>query len=215
MKTDELIERLGRDVTVAKPLPAPGMRTAAWMVWAVGYLVVVAVMMLAMISAALVTPTTLFLVQQSAALVTGILAARAAFASVIPGASDRPWIMPAIGGNGMGWVVVVGRRARSAGVRDAGCDQSERLALRRLNGTRRSGRRSASSRDVATRRSADARPHGLPRRAGRAERCQYRSVPDAAACVRTDGSPVAWRHRRSDRGSVRSHGRIGGSAGLT
>ena len=28
MKTDDLIDRLGRDVTVAKPLPAPGMRTA-------------------------------------------------------------------------------------------------------------------------------------------------------------------------------------------
>jgi hypothetical protein len=97
MKTDELIERLGRDVTVAKPLPVPEMRTAAWMVWAVSYLVVVAVMMLAMRSSALVMPTPLFLVQQSAALVTGILAARAAFASVIPGGSDRPWIMPAIG----------------------------------------------------------------------------------------------------------------------
>ena len=97
MKTDELIERLGRDVTVAKLLPVPGMRTASWMVWAVSYLVVVAVMMLAMTSSALVMPTPLFLVQQSAALVTGIMAARAAFASVIPGGSDRQWVMPAIG----------------------------------------------------------------------------------------------------------------------
>jgi hypothetical protein len=97
MKTDELIERLGREVTVTRPLPAPGIRTAAWMVWAVIYLVVVAVMMLAMMSAALVMSTPLFLVQQSAALVTGIMAARSAFASVIPGGSDRPWVMPAIG----------------------------------------------------------------------------------------------------------------------
>ena len=97
MKTDELIERLGRDVTVARPLPAPGIRTAAWMVWAVSYLVVVAVMMLATMSSAVVTPTPLFLVQQGAALVTGIMAARAAFASVIPGASNRVWVMPAIG----------------------------------------------------------------------------------------------------------------------
>ena len=28
---------------------------------------------------------------------------------------------------------------------------------------------------------------------GRAERRQYRSVPDAPSCVRTDGPPVAWR----------------------
>ena len=97
MKTDELIDRLGRDVTVAKPLPAPGMRTAAWMVWAVSYLVVVAVMMLATMSSAVVATSPLFLVQQSAALVTGIMAARAAFASVIPGANNRVWMMPAIG----------------------------------------------------------------------------------------------------------------------
>ena len=97
MKTDELIDRLGRDVTVAKPLPAPGMRTAVWMVWAVSYLVVVAVMMFAVMSSAGVTPTPLYLVQQGAALVTGIMAARAAFASVIPGSNNRVWVMPAIG----------------------------------------------------------------------------------------------------------------------
>ena len=97
MNTDDLIDRLSRDVTVARPLPAPGIRTAAWMVWAVSYLVVVAVMMFAAMSSAGVTATPLYLVQQSAALVTGIMAARAAFASVIPGADNRVWAMPAIG----------------------------------------------------------------------------------------------------------------------
>jgi hypothetical protein len=97
MKTDELIDRLGRDVTVARPLPTPGMRTAVWMVWAVSYLVVVAVMMFAVMSSAGVTPTPLYLVQQGAALVTGIMAARAAFASVIPGSNNRVWVLPAIG----------------------------------------------------------------------------------------------------------------------
>ena len=97
MNTDDLIDRLGRDVTVAKPLPAPGMRTAAWMVWALGYLVVVAMMMFVVMSSGGVMPTPLYLVQQSAALVTGIMAARAAFVSVIPGATDRVWAMPAIG----------------------------------------------------------------------------------------------------------------------
>jgi hypothetical protein len=97
MKTDELIDRLGRDVTVARPLPAPGIRTAVWMVWAVSYLVVVAVMMFAVMPSAGVTPTPLYLVQQSAALVTGILAARAALASVIPGSNNRVWVLPAIG----------------------------------------------------------------------------------------------------------------------
>jgi hypothetical protein len=97
MKTDDLIDRLGRNATVTRPLPTPGMRTAAWMVWAVSYLVVVAVMMFAVMSSAGVTPTPLYLVQQGAALVTGIMAARAAFASVIPGANNRVWVLPAIG----------------------------------------------------------------------------------------------------------------------
>ena len=97
MKTDELIDRLGREVTVARPLPAPGIRTAVWLVWALSYLVVVAMMMFAIMSSAGVTPTPLYLVQQGAALVTGIMAARAALASVIPGANNRVWAMPAMG----------------------------------------------------------------------------------------------------------------------
>jgi len=55
------------------------------------------VMMFAVMSSAGVTPTPLYLVQQGAALVTGIMAARAAFASVIPGANNRVWVMPAMG----------------------------------------------------------------------------------------------------------------------
>ena len=206
MKTDELIDRLGRDVTVTRPLLAPGIRTAVWMVWAVIYLVVVAVMMLAMMSSALVMPTPLFLVQQSAALVTGIMAARAALASVIPGGRGRLWVMPAIGAavwaGSLLWAGMLDLQASgtlgATSQSDWPCVASMALG--------RSGRRSAPYLDVAARRSADARPHGLPRRAGRAERCQYRSVPDAASCVRTDGPPVAWRHRRRGRGSVRPQG---------
>jgi hypothetical protein len=97
MKTDDLIDRLGRNVTVAKPLPAPGVRTAVWMVWAVSSLVVFAVMMFATMSSAGVMPTPLYVVQQGAALVTGVMAARAAFASIIPGSNDRLWTMPATG----------------------------------------------------------------------------------------------------------------------
>lgn len=97
MRTDELIDRLGRDVTATRPLPAPGIRTAVWMVWGVIYLVVVAVMMLAVMSSAGVMLTPLYLVQQGAALATGIMAARAAFASVIPGSNNRVWVLPAIG----------------------------------------------------------------------------------------------------------------------
>lgn len=97
MKTDDLIDQLGHNVTVARPLPAPGVRTALWAVWAVGYLVVGALMIFAVMSSARVTPTPLYLVQQGVALITGIMAARAALASVIPGAKARMWAMPAIG----------------------------------------------------------------------------------------------------------------------
>jgi hypothetical protein len=97
MKTDELIDRLGRNVTVARPLPAPGIRTAMWTAWAVSCLVVGAVMMLAVTSSAGMPPTPLVLVQQGAALATGIMAARGALASVIPGANNRVWALPAIG----------------------------------------------------------------------------------------------------------------------
>jgi hypothetical protein len=112
MKTDELIDRLSRDVTAVGPLPPPGMRTAVWTVWAVSYLIVVAVMMFAVMSSAGVTPTPLYLVQQGAALVTGIMAARAALASVIPGANNRVWAMPAMGAGAWGLSLLW------AGVRD-------------------------------------------------------------------------------------------------
>jgi hypothetical protein len=97
MKTDDLIERLSRDVAVAKPLPAPGIRTAAWMVWSLCYLVAVAVMMAAVMSSTAVVATPLYFVQQGAALVTAVMAARAALASVIPGSNNRVWVIPAVG----------------------------------------------------------------------------------------------------------------------
>ena len=100
MKTDDLIERLGREATAVAPLPAPGARTAMWLLWAALYLVVVAVMMRVRMSASGATLTPLYLVQQGAALATGITAARAAFVSVIPGAPRRArigvWIGAAV-----------------------------------------------------------------------------------------------------------------------
>ena len=85
MKTEELIERLGRESRVVQRLPSPGMGTAAWVVWCVIYMVVVALVMFAAVVTGGVRVTPLYLLQQAAALVTGITAARAAFASVIPG----------------------------------------------------------------------------------------------------------------------------------
>jgi len=97
MNTDELIDRLSRDLTVVKPLSVPGVRTVLWLAWAAMYLVAVPAVIFATRPTAGVTATPLFLLQQGAALVTGLLAARAALASVIPGASRRAWVPPAIG----------------------------------------------------------------------------------------------------------------------
>jgi hypothetical protein len=54
-------------------------------------------MVFAVMPSAGVAPTPLYLVQQGLALVTGIMAARAALASVIPGTNNRVGMMPAIG----------------------------------------------------------------------------------------------------------------------
>jgi hypothetical protein len=197
MKTDELIDRLGRDVTVTKPLPTPGTRTVMWMVWAAMYLVVVTVMMFAVMSSAGVTKR------------GDTHWHRSCTCRVLVGDPRRE--RPCVGaaghrGGDMGRGAVVGRRARSAGVRDVGSDQSERLALRRLNDDGRSRRRGSSRLDVAARRSVDACPHGLPRRAGGVECRQYRGVPDAPACVCSNRPLVAWRHGRCGCRAVRVDG---------
>ena len=96
MKTDDLIDRLGRDATVAKPLPTPGRRAAVWLLWGAIYLIVFAVMMFAVMSSPRLIATPLYLLQQGAALVTGIMAARAALVSVIPGAQNRVWGPPLV-----------------------------------------------------------------------------------------------------------------------
>jgi hypothetical protein len=104
MNTEDLIDRLSRDVAVATPLPAPGMRTAVWIVWAVTYLVVVAVMMFAFVSSAGVVPTPLYFVQQGEPAPVGDAAHR---------------------GGRVGTVAGLGRRARSTRLGDAGRDQPE------------------------------------------------------------------------------------------
>ena len=98
MKTDDLIDRLGRDVTVATPLPAPAMRTAVWLAYGGIYLAVAVAMIPAVMSRAMAAVTPLSLLQQGMALLTGIVAARAAFISVVPGSNGRARVLPVITG---------------------------------------------------------------------------------------------------------------------
>ena len=103
MKTDDLIARLGRETTVVRPLPAAAKRTAVWLAYGAIYVMVSSAMILAMMSRRGAAVTPLYLLQQGAALLTGIAAARAAFVSVVPGERNRAWILPAI--TGALWVV--------------------------------------------------------------------------------------------------------------
>jgi hypothetical protein len=97
MKTEELIDRLGRDATIVTPLPAPGRRTTMWLLWGVLYLTVFAAMKSAVMSSVGPAITPLSLLQQGAGLLTGITAARAALISVIPGAQNRIGVLPLVG----------------------------------------------------------------------------------------------------------------------
>ena len=105
MKTDDLIARLGREATVVTPLPAPARRTAVWLAYGAIYVMVSSAMILAGMSRGGAAVTPLYLLQQGAALLTGIAAARAAFISVVPGERDRAWILPAV--TGALWVVAL------------------------------------------------------------------------------------------------------------
>ena len=93
MNTDYLIERLGDRLAPVQPLMRPGRRTFAWMCGATIYLGFLAFSM----SSAGVAANGFgiaFVAPQLAAIVTGVLAAAAAFVSVIPGYSTRVFVWP-------------------------------------------------------------------------------------------------------------------------
>ena len=96
MKTDDFIGQLARDAKAEAPLPAPTWRTAAWLLWALFYCIVLAVTMFMVTPATDVALTPLYFIQQGAAVATAITAARAAFGSVIPGAQARMWGPPTV-----------------------------------------------------------------------------------------------------------------------
>ena len=93
MNTNELIEHLAKNATPVLPLPRPGRRAAAWVLAAAVYVAVFTALMLqpgADVSGAR------FWLPQLAAIATGICAAAAAFASVVPGYSKRAFVWPLI-----------------------------------------------------------------------------------------------------------------------
>jgi hypothetical protein len=84
MNTNDLIEKLARGLEPVAPLWRPGARAATWLLGAVFYIGILVVGM----SAAKLDPAGVgrgFWASQIAAIVVGLLASRAAFASVVPG----------------------------------------------------------------------------------------------------------------------------------
>jgi hypothetical protein len=95
MNTNDLIARLTRDLAPAPPLRNPWRRASAWLLGAVAYVAALTLVMLDPASAAGSRYAAL-LVPQLAALLTAVIAAAAALASVVPGHSRKLMAWPVL-----------------------------------------------------------------------------------------------------------------------
>ena len=95
MNTEQLIERLAHDAGPVRPLQPPWFRTAVWLLGAGLYLGILTALITSSADLA-ANATRTFLVQQLAAIATGVAAAAAAFASVVPGSSRRVLFLPLV-----------------------------------------------------------------------------------------------------------------------
>jgi hypothetical protein len=95
MKTDDFIEQLAREVAPVTPFAQPWRRAAIWFVGTAVYIGLLAAMMT---TSADLSANSLwrFLLPQLAAIGLSALAAAAAFASIVPGASSRVLLGPSI-----------------------------------------------------------------------------------------------------------------------
>jgi hypothetical protein len=94
--TDEIIRQRAARATPVQPLPAPWRRAAAWVGASLAY--VAGVCLLLWIWRDSLTPITdgRFVIEQVAALLTGITAAVAAFATTVPGYSRKVVWLPVL-----------------------------------------------------------------------------------------------------------------------
>lgn len=94
VQTDELIQKLAAGARPVRPLPSPWARVALWLSIAIPYVALVVIVISP--RADLLTKLTdaRYLIEQSAALLTGIAAAIAAFVSTIPGYDRKMLLLP-------------------------------------------------------------------------------------------------------------------------
>jgi hypothetical protein len=95
MNTNDLIEELAKNLAPVEPLWRSGRRAAVWLIGAAVYVGVLVLAMSEPDGAANLIDASVALPQLTA-IVTGVLAATAAFASVVPGRSMRVLVWPAI-----------------------------------------------------------------------------------------------------------------------
>jgi hypothetical protein len=96
MDTGKLIEVLAEAGGPVRRLPNPWRRTAAWLILAMAYVALVVFVMSPRNDLAVKFLQSRFAIEQAAALATGIAAAVAAFATVIPGYDRRILLLPVI-----------------------------------------------------------------------------------------------------------------------
>lgn len=96
MKTEHVIRSLAEHVEPVRPLRAPWLRTIAWASAAIVYLAVLIVVMSPRADLAARMQDSRFLIEQVAALLTGLTAAVAAFATVVPGYRRAVLLLPLV-----------------------------------------------------------------------------------------------------------------------
>ncbi len=94
MHTGELIQFLVEDCVPVRPLRRPSIRTAEWLVVALLYVVFVVFVVSPRADLAAKISDWRFAIEQIAALTTGIAAAAAAFATIIPGYGRKFLALP-------------------------------------------------------------------------------------------------------------------------
>lgn len=104
MNTNELIQRLSRDLAPVEPLWRPGSRAAAWLLVAAVYVAVLTAL-LANSGPPIDLASPRVWLPHVAAIAASLLASWAAFASVIPGHSRRPAILAVVGA--LAWFAAV------------------------------------------------------------------------------------------------------------
>lgn len=94
--TEKLIERLAATVEPVRPLARPWIRTAAWLLVAIPYVALVVFVVSPRADLVSKASDWRYVIEQFAAFATGITAATAAFATVIPGYDRKFLLLPAL-----------------------------------------------------------------------------------------------------------------------